>query len=398
LNKYNYIIVGAGIVGLATALTLLKHNPRLKILVLEKEYKLGMHQTGNNSGVIHSGIYYRPGSIKAKNCKRGYKLLLDFCNENNISYDICGKLIIATNKVEEKYLLNIFDRGVQNGLKNLKTIGAGELNEYEPNVVGTKAILVPQTGIIDFKVVIKKYAEAIIKLNSEIRFESEVIDIQELSEDVTVITNNSEFSTDHLISCAGLQSDRLATKTIRNIDLRIIPFRGEYYKLKNESKNLVNNLIYPVPDPSFPFLGVHFTRKINGDIEAGPNAVLAFKREGYNKSSFNFKDAVDTFSWPGFHKIAIKYWKTGLGEFYRSYNKNAFTKALQKLIPSVQSEDLIPGGVGIRAQACDKLGNLLDDFSFERSKRVLHVCNAPSPAATASLAIGEYIAKMFYKN
>jgi len=395
LSKYNYIIIGAGIVGLATALNLLKINPMLKILVLEKENKLGLHQTGNNSGVIHSGIYYKPGSEKALNCREGYDRLLTFCRENEVKFDICGKLIVATTENELPALQKIYNRGIENGLENLTFLNSDEFKEIEPHAKGKRAILVPQTGIIDFKEVLQKYSEKLLDFDCEIYFNSEVINISERNDDITAATINDIYSAEYIISCAGLNSDRMVGNTNRATDFRIIPFRGEYYKLKSEKSNLVKNLIYPVPDPEFPFLGVHFTRKMNGEIEAGPNAVLSFSREGYNKNKFNLGDAIETFTWKGFYKLAAKYYKTGAAEFYRSINKNAFTAALQKLLPEIKGNDLIKGGVGIRAQACDSQGNLIDDFYFKKSKRILHVCNAPSPAATASLAIGERIAKEF---
>lgn len=393
-TKYNYIIIGAGIVGLATAINLLKTNSNYKILVLEKESDLGVHQTGNNSGVIHSGIYYKPGSAKAINCKRGYKLLLEFCEKNEIDYKLSGKLIIALNKSEEENLIEIFNRGLENDLSNLEIIEGERIKEIEPYASGTKAIFVPQTGIVDFKSVLKKYAELLNGKNCTIFLNSEVINFIEKTDSVEVFTKNQNYESEFVISCAGLQSDKLAKISNRDLDFKIIPFRGEYYKLSDEKKYLVKTLIYPVPDPSFPFLGVHFTKKINGDVEAGPNAVLAFMREGYNKYSFNSKDSWDTFSWKGFHKIAQSYWKTGIKEFYRSFSKKAFTKELKKLLPKIEAKDLVPGGSGVRAQACDINGNLVDDFKFEKTKRVLHVCNAPSPAATASLAIGERITEI----
>ncbi len=390
--KYDFLIIGAGIVGLATALSLLEKKHNTKIIILEKENEIGKHQTGNNSGVIHSGIYYTPGSLKAKNCRTGYKLLLDFCNKNNIEYNICGKIIVATNSNEEIELKKIFERGKQNNIENLKILNKEEIKDIEPNANGTKAIHVPTTGIIDFKKVLQKYMELITNKGGNIIFNSTPKSIIEKTDRIEVITNNETYITEKLISCAGLQSDRVAKLTVDDLALRIIPFRGEYYKLKKEKRDLVNGLIYPVPDPSFPFLGVHFTKKIDGNVEAGPNAVLAFDREGYSKTSFNLHDTIETFAWKGFRKIAAKYWQTGLGEFYRSFNKKTFVKALQKLVPQVSEEDLIPGGAGIRAQACSYDGELIDDFSLIKSKRILHVCNAPSPAATASLAIGEQIA------
>ena len=390
--KYDFLIIGAGIVGLATALSLLEKNHNSKIIILEKENEIGKHQTGNNSGVIHSGIYYTPGSLKAENCRKGNRLLLDFCNKNNIEYNICGKIIVASNTNEEIELNKIFERGKQNNIENLRILNKEEIKDFEPNANGTKAIHVPTTGIIDFKKVLQKYLELIKNKGGNIVFNSAPKLIKEKTDNIEVITNNKTFVTKNLISCAGLQSDRVARLTVDDLSLRIIPFRGEYYKLKKEKRNLVNGLIYPVPDPSFPFLGVHFTKKIDGNVEAGPNAVLAFDREGYSKTSFNLHDTIETFTWKGFRKIATKYWRTGLSEFYRSFNKKAFVKALQKLVPDITEEDLIPGGAGIRAQACSYDGELIDDFSLIKSKRILHVCNAPSPAATASLAIGEQIA------
>ena len=395
MSKTDYIIVGAGIVGLATALKLFEVKPKSKILILEKENQIGKHQTGNNSGVIHSGIYYKPGSLKAENCIRGYKLLLDFCDKHEIKYDLCGKLIVATNKNEETILEKIYSNGIQNGLSDLKIIEENEIKNYEPYAKGTKAIQVSQTGIIDFKVVLRKYSEQFQNLGGTLKLNSKVAGINEKSDEIEVTTESETHKCDFLITCSGLQSDRIAKMTCKNLNFRIIPFRGEYYKLKKDKTHLVSSLIYPVPDPSFPFLGVHFTKKINGEVEAGPNAVLSLKREGYKKNSFNFSDALNTFAFSGFRKIAAKYWKTGLGEFYRSYSKNAFTAALQKLVPEITQNDLIPGGAGVRAQICDNNGILLDDFKFLKSKRILHVINAPSPAATASLAVGEKIVSYF---
>ncbi|MCF8241114.1 MAG: L-2-hydroxyglutarate oxidase [Melioribacteraceae bacterium] len=386
-------IIGAGIVGLATAYQLLKKNPNFKIQVIEKEADICKHQTGNNSGVIHSGIYYKPGSLKAQNCHNGYKMLIDFCNQHDVRYELCGKVIVAANESEIPALENIYERGNQNGLENLKYLSKEELREIEPHVKGVKGIRVPQTGIIDFVEMAEKIKVECKKLGAEFIFNQEVKNIIVKNAHTETITNDKSFVADYVVSCTGLHSDRIAKTTNRNLDLRIIPFRGEYYKLKDESKHLVTNLIYPVPDPAFPFLGVHFTRMIDGAVEAGPNAVLAFAREGYKKFDFNLKDTTDTFTWPGFHKVAVKYWKTGFGEFYRSFSKKAFVKALQKLIPKINESDLVPGGAGVRAQACDIKGKLLDDFYFAEQERVIHVCNAPSPAATASLSIGNHISQ-----
>ncbi len=389
--KYDFIIVGAGIVGLATALKLLEKKSKQKILILEKENQIAAHQTGNNSGVIHSGIYYKPGSLKAKNCVSGYNMLLDFCNKHNVKYDLCGKVIVAFDKSELNYLDILMERGNANGLKNLRKISKEEISEIEPHVNGLEGIFVPQTGIIDYKKVSEKYVEVFLSNGGIINLNEQVIDFRESSSYVEVVTTKGNYAANAVITCAGLHSDVIAKRTEHKLDLKIIPFRGEYYKIREERKYLVNNLIYPVPDPAFPFLGVHFTRMIDGGVEAGPNAVLAFKREGYKKTDFSIKDTYEILTWPGFQKVAKKYWRTGFGEFYRSFNKKAFVKALQRLVPEINEEDLIPGGSGVRAQACDRTGGLLDDFSIIKNTRILHVCNAPSPAATSSLAIGEHI-------
>lgn len=389
----NFIVIGAGIVGLAAAYKLLKAKPGAKVLVLEKEDFEAKHQTGNNSGVIHSGIYYKPGSLKALNCRNGYNQLLHFCNQNGIKYELCGKTIVATDDSELLQLEKIYQRGIENGLDGLRIISKDELKELEPCASGVKAIYVPQTGIIDFKEVAAGYKKQILNSGGEILFGKKVINISKRDKSVYVETENESFKTEVLISCAGLQSDRIASKTNKNLGIKIIPFRGEYYKLKDESKHLVKNLIYPVPDPAFPFLGVHFTRMIDGSVECGPNAVFSFKREGYSKTSFSLNDTLDSLLFPGFQKVMFKYWKTGLGEFHRSFNKKAFVKALQKLIPQIRESDIVPGGAGVRAQACEKSAGLIDDFLIIEDANIFHVCNAPSPAATSSLSIGEYIAK-----
>jgi (S)-2-hydroxyglutarate dehydrogenase len=391
--QYDVIIIGGGAVGLATALQLIKKNPELKAVVLEKENRVGNHQTGNNSNVIHSGIYYKPGSLKAKNCIHGYNLLLEFCKEQQIPFDICGKIIVATEERELPLLKTIYDRGLQNGLTGLKMLTAAELKEYEPHVAGIAGIHVPQTGIVDYRVVAEKFAEVFVKLGGELKLGECVDDIKLSDQEVTVITTSKvNYKAKLLVNCAGLYSDKIAKLTSQNIDVQIIPFRGEYYKLKKEKEYLVKTLIYPVPDPSFPFLGVHFTTMPGGGVECGPNAVLAFRREGYKKSDFSLSEFSETVAWPGFRKIVAKYWRTGMGEMYRSLSKAAFTKALQKLLPEIREEDLAPGGAGVRAQACSRDGALLDDFLILEDKRVINVCNAPSPAATSSLSIGETIA------
>jgi (S)-2-hydroxyglutarate dehydrogenase len=395
--KYDIIIVGGGIVGLATALNVLQKSPSRKVLVIEKENEVAKHQTGNNSGVIHSGLYYKPGSLKAKNCIEGYNLLLDFCKTNDVPYELCGKIVVATEEKEIPLLKNLFDRGAQNGLHGFKMLNATQLKEYEPHVQGVAGFFVPQTGIVDYKVVAEKYAQLIKTMGGEIHLNEKVIDIRLEAQSVTVVTSTTSYESKQLVNCAGLYSDKIAKLTVPEIDVKIIPFRGEYYKLRKEKEYLVKNLIYPVPDPNFPFLGVHFTRMMKGGVEAGPNAVLAFRREGYKRSDVNLSELAETLAWPGFQKVAKKYWRTGMGEMYRSFSKAAFTKALQKLMPEVQEDDLVDGGAGVRAQACDRTGGLVDDFLILEKPQVINVCNAPSPAATSSLSIGRTVADLALK-
>ena len=391
-SQLDVVIVGGGIVGLATAYSLLTTNPALKLVVLEKESSLGAHQTGHNSGVIHSGLYYKPGSLKAKNCIEGYAKLLQFCREHEIAHEICGKIVVALSEQERSQLEMLRQRGEQNGLTGIRRLNKTEIVEIEPHCTGIDGLFVPQTGIVDYTAVVMRLAERIQNFGGEILTSSEVVEIKESSNTVLVCTKQQRFTTRALITCGGLQSDRLAMQTQPDLDLRIIPFRGEYFELKESAKHLVNNLIYPVPDPNFPFLGVHFTRRIDGTIECGPNAVLAFAREGYRKTDISIREFSQTLAWPGFRKIAFKYWRTGLGEYHRSFSKNAFVAALQKLVPEITANDLQPTGAGVRAQACSRAGSLLDDFEIRQIGRVVHVCNAPSPAATASLAIGDAIA------
>jgi (S)-2-hydroxyglutarate dehydrogenase len=391
------LIIGGGIVGLATALKLKQANPHLTLILLEKESELAKHQTGNNSGVIHSGLYYKPGSLKAINCIKGYHLLVDFCKENEIPFELCGKVVVATSEVELPLLDNLFVRGQQNGLANLRKLSQGELKEIEPHVNGMKGIFVPQTGIVDYKLVALKYGELLVALGAEIKLDEKVVSITTINNQSTVVTEKSSYTAKLVINCAGLYSDKVTSMTREKVNYKIIPFRGEYFKLKKEKEYLVKNLIYPVPDPNFPFLGVHFTRMAKGGVEAGPNAVLAFRREGYKKSDINLAELAETLAWPGFQKVAAKYWKTGFGEMYRSFSKAAFTKALQKLLPEIKEEDLVEGGAGVRAQACDRDGGLVDDFLILEEANVINVCNAPSPAATSSLSIGETVAALALK-
>jgi L-2-hydroxyglutarate oxidase len=392
--QYDVVVVGGGIVGLATALQLKKMLPHVRLVVLEKEKEVAQHQTGNNSGVIHSGLYYKPGSLKATNCIRGYHLLIEFCREQGIPFELCGKIVVATDEAQRPLLQNLFVRGQQNGLQNLTKLSREELKEREPHVSGLEGILVPQTGIVDYRQVAQAYAREIQRTGGDIQLGEQVLDIQKGANEIVVATQTRSYSAKLVINCAGLYSDRVARLTMPQLNVKIIPFRGEYYKLKKEKEYLVKNLIYPVPDPNFPFLGVHFTRMAKGGVEAGPNAVLAFRREGYKKTDIHLGELAESLTWPGFQKVAAKYWRTGLGEMYRSFSKAAFTKALQQLIPDIREEDLEDGGAGVRAQACDRNGGLVDDFLILEDKQVINVCNAPSPAATSSLAIGETVAKL----
>ncbi|MBX2952716.1 MAG: L-2-hydroxyglutarate oxidase [Leadbetterella sp.] len=396
--RYDTVIIGGGIVGLATALNLLEKRPGIRLLLLEKENSVAAHQTGHNSGVIHSGLYYKPGSLKARNCIDGYHKLLDFCQKYEIQHEICGKIVVATTEEQVPLMQNLYDRGLQNGLTGMEILSPEQLSEIEPHVAGVKGIKVPQTGIINYKQVAEKYAQLIREKGGEIRLGEKVSSVSERQGVSNVVTDKGSYDTTLVINCAGLYSDKVAQLTEKEeIKVRIIPFRGEYYEIKPEKQYLVKHLIYPVPDPNFPFLGVHFTRMIGGGIEAGPNAVLAFKREGYKKTDFNFSELRDTLAWPGFRKVAARYWKTGLGEYYRSFSKSAFTTALQALIPELRKEDLIPGGSGVRAQACDHSGGLLDDFAILENPQAINVCNAPSPAATSSLAIGQTVSELALK-
>ncbi len=399
MMKSDVIIIGGGIVGLATAYTLLQNNSLLHLTLLEKESHEAVHQTGNNSGVIHSGIYYKPGSLKALNCIEGYHMLVNFCKQEQIPFDLCGKIIVATKPSEIPALETLYQRGIQNGLSGLKYLNANEIKDYEPNCIGIKGIFVPQTGIVDYKLVSLKLKEKILSfVNAKIVFNAKVVRIDQNYTRANVQTsNNMQYESNLVVNCAGLYCDKIAEMAGEKLNLKIIPFRGEYYSLKHEKAGLVKNLIYPVPDANFPFLGVHFTRRISGEIEAGPNAVFAFKREGYKKTDFNWSEFWESIFWRGFRKVAMKYYKTGLGEYYRSFSKRAFTKALQGLVPLVQIDDLEPAGAGVRAQACDKDGGLIDDFYIQESNLFVHVLNAPSPAATSSLSIGKHIASVIEK-
>ncbi len=393
--KYDVVIAGGGITGLATALQILKTRPDVKVAVLEKENRVAEHQSSRNSGVIHSGLYYKPGSLRAVNCRRGYDMMLAFCRENGIPFDICGKIIAATSPEECARLDGILERGKANGLAGIRKISAAGAHEIEPHVACMEAILVPQAGIVDYGVVARKYAELIEKSGGEVVTGQKVTGVRQLNGEITIETDHQARANWHarvLVNCGGLYSDKLAGMTGASTGLQIIPFRGEYYDLIPERQYLVKNLVYPLPNLNFPFLGVHFTRMIGGGIEAGPNAVLAFRREGYSRWDFHTKEFTETLAFPGFRKIARKYWRDGLAEMKRSYFKQAFVSALQRLVPEIRSEDLEPGRSGVRAMACDRNGNMLDDFAIYASPGIVNVCNAPSPAATASLAVGETVA------
>ncbi len=384
------VVIGAGIVGLAPALQLLELRPGLKVTIIEKELEVACHQTGHNSGVIHSGIYYKPGSLKAKNCVRGVRQLKQFCDEESIPYKLCGKVIVATRNEELARLEELHRRGVANGVDDLEMIGPERLREIEPHVQGVQALHAPHTGIIDYKAVARAYQRRIEQLGGVIRFGETVRDLSEGE----VSTAKATYKAKLVANCAGLHADRIAKKSDPNItDDQICPFRGEYYFLTKDAQHLVNTLIYPVPDPSFPFLGVHLTSTIDGRVEAGPNAVLAMAREGYGKTDFNRHDMAELIRFGGFWRLARRYWRTGAGEMWRSFSKRAFLKALQRFVPSLQLGDLSPGGSGVRAQLLSADGRVVDDFAIVEKPSMLHVLSAPSPGATASLSIGLSLAE-----
>jgi L-2-hydroxyglutarate oxidase len=380
-------IIGGGIVGLATAYQLLKERPDKTVVVLEKEAEVAQHQTGHNSGVLHSGIYYRPGSLRATNCREGKRRMEAFCEEEGVAYEICGKVIVAVDESELPALHRIFDRGCANGVV-CEMIGQERLNELEPHTAGIEAIHVPEAGIVDYKQVCRRLTERIREAGGEVRTSARVTRIDRGPSTVVLTTEAGEFEARQIVNCAGLQCDRVTALSGQKPEVKIVPFRGEYFELKPEVHHLCRNLIYPVPDPAFPFLGVHFTRMVHGGVECGPNAVLAFAREGYRKSDLNLADLAETLSYPGFLKLAAKYWKTGLGEMWRSASKRAFVRALQRLVPEIREEHLVPAPAGIRAQAIAPDGTMVDDFLIQEADRVINVNNAPSPAATASLNIG----------
>ena len=381
------LIIGGGIVGLATARQLLRRDPGAAVTVLEKESAAGQHQTGHNSGVLHCGLYYTPGSLKARLAVEGIREMVAFCEEHNIPHDVCGKLVVATNDAEVVRMEKLFERGTANGLEGIERLGPEAMREIEPHIGGVAALKVPQEGIVDYPAVVKALVKEIESLGGQVVTHAKALRCVEGNE-WTVETPAGEFSADWIINCAGLHCDRVSQLAGQKRELRIVPFRGEYFQLKPGSQHLVNHLIYPVPDPEFPFLGVHFTRLIGGGIEAGPNAVLAFAREGYRKTNINLRDLFDALTYPGLWRFGLKYPRMCVHELRSSFSKAFFCKQLQKLVPEVQPADLEPGGSGVRAQAMSPEGGLVQDFQFARGTRALHVLNAPSPAATASLAIG----------
>ncbi len=395
-TDFDIVIVGGGIVGLATAYKISFNHPDVRIAVLEKEEELASHQTGHNSGVIHSGLYYEPGSVKALTCAKGRRELVAFAEEHKIPYEICGKIIVATSRKELVNLEMILERGNENGIEGLERIGPEEIFEIEPACVGLDGIRVPCTGIIDFVQVCRKLAEMTVANGKEnkILVSHEVLLFDRHDFYTKVVTTQGDISTKYIINCAGLQCDRVAKMDGVDPGVRIVPFRGDYYELTEAAADKVKGLIYPVPDPELPFLGVHFTRMISGGVECGPNAVFSFKREGYGKLDFSFRDTWDSLTYAGTWKLFMRYWKYGMAEYIRAFSKKLFLKQLQRLVPTLQQEDIVPCKAGVRAQALAPTGEAIDDFRIERKNNSIHVLNAPSPAATASLAIGDYICRI----
>jgi L-2-hydroxyglutarate oxidase LhgO len=385
-------VIGGGIVGLATAHQLLERFPSGELILIEKEDGPGRHQTGNNSGVLHCGLYYRPGSMKARLAVRGIAQMVEFCVKHNVSYELCGKIVVATEEEEIPRLHALLERGIANGLQGLQLLNSEQIREFEPNAAGRAGLRVPQEGIVDYAAVCETMVKEIRVRGGDIVFSSEVTKLREGSR-WTIQTLSGDYEADFLINCTGLQCDRVSRMAGASDSTKIVPFRGEYYKLKPERQYLVRNLIYPVPDPKFPFLGVHFTRLIHGGIEAGPNAVLAFAREGYRKTDFSLRDMIETLTYRGFWRFFLRYPRMCWEEFKRSYSKQIFCQSLQRLVPDIQLSDLVQGGSGVRAQALTPTGELVQDFYFVRQTRALHVLNAPSPAATAALAIADEISK-----
>ena len=393
-SRYNVVIIGGGVVGLGVALEITRRFPHLRLLVLEKEAYVARHQSGHNSGVIHSGVYYKPGSVKARLCVTGAAAMVEFCREHGIAHKVCGKVIVATHPDELGRLEELRRRGEANGLSGLSMIGPEELREIEPHASGVQALVVPSTGVTDFAKVCEKYAELISARGGTVLTSAAATNIRRMADEIVVETPRAAFATTWLINCAGLHSDQISRMAGDAPGVIIVPFRGEYYDLTAKRASLVRALIYPVPDPRFPFLGVHFTRRITGRVDAGPNAVFALAREGYRHRDISVRDLASSLVFPGFWRMARQHWRNGLDEFHRSLSKQAFVRALQRLLPEICENDLVPGGSGVRAQALKPDGSLVDDFQFVPSGKVLHVLNVPSPAATASLAIGKAIVEM----
>ena len=393
-SRYNVIIIGGGVVGLGVALEVTGRFPHLRLLVIEKEDRVARHQSGHNSGVIHSGVYYKPGSMKARLCVSGAAAMVEFCREHAIAHNVCGKVIVASHSDELARLEELRQRGDANGLTGLRLIGPEELREIEPHANGVRALVVPSTGVTDYAKVCEKYAELISSRGGTVRTSTVATGIRRLANEIVVETSQGAFSAGALINCAGLFSDRISRMAGDDPGVMIVPFRGEYYDLTPERASLVRALIYPVPDPRFPFLGVHFTRRVTGKVDAGPNAVFALAREGYRHSDISVRDLAASLAFPGFWRMARQHWRNGIEEYRRSLSKPMFVRALQRLLPEIGEGDLIPGGSGVRAQAVKPDGTLVDDFQFFASGKVLHVLNVPSPAATASLVIGKTIVQM----
>jgi L-2-hydroxyglutarate oxidase len=396
-RPFDVAIVGGGIVGMATAMAIARQNTA-RVVVLEAERKLAAHQTGNNSGVIHSGLYYKPGSLKARNCVEGREAMYRFCAERGIPHERCGKLVVAVRPGELAALDELERRGRANGLQGLRRLRPEELKEYEPAVCGIAGLHVGETGIVDYTAVTEAFARVVGEQGGEIRLGSRLKRVARDGRSLVLDTPRGDVRCHSLINCAGLQSDRVARLCGIEPGLKIAPFRGEYYELVPERQRLVRNLIYPVPDPRFPFLGVHFTRMIRGGVEAGPNAVLAFRREGYRRTSFSLRDSAELVAYPGFWRMAARHWRMGFGEMHRSFSKRAFVRALRALVPELRDGDVHPSGAGVRAQALEPDGSLVDDFRIVEAERMIHVLNAPSPAATASISIGRTIAQMASRN
>ncbi|HUC29130.1 MAG TPA: L-2-hydroxyglutarate oxidase [Candidatus Acidoferrum sp.] len=397
-SRFHVIIIGGGVVGLAVGLEITRRFPHLRLLVLEKEDGVARHQSGHNSGVIHSGVYYKPGSLKARLCVSGAAAMVEFCREHGIPHQVCGKVIVATSADELPRLESLRQRGEANGLTGLHLIGREELREIEPHARGLQALVVPSTGITDYALVCEKYAELISAAGGTVLTSARATSIRRLADEIVIETLRGAFSTSALINCAGLYSDRISRMAGDDPGVMIVPFRGEYYDLRPERALLVKALIYPVPDPRFPFLGVHFTRRISGKVDAGPNAVLALAREGYRHTDINLRDLASSIVFPGFWRMARQHWRNGIDEWRRSLSKPAFVRALQRMLPEVSDNDLVPGGSGVRAQALKPDGALVDDFQFVPSGKVLHVLNVPSPAATASLTISKAIVDIATNN